>query len=155
MIPRTIADYSGPKADARPIKDPTTQVSADDYNKLANDAAQVSRTVTRARCEFLPANPPAIVSAGSIWGNGNAQRPSIQRLEVGRYQLTYPTALPDELGANEAVSFVDAQAPTVKSTSPAFALMESVNANVAIVRVFDGTGALSDTTGARVTVRLD
>jgi len=145
---RVLADYGGPFEDALPIEDPETQLSADQYNRLAEDAAQLTRAGTRAIVRFATVTgaTAAITSACSVWGNGETQRPSIQRTAPGTYLLTYPTSLLDELGEEEDIFFSYAL-PQLEGATPGHARVLSVEGNTVKLSVFDAAWSASDLGG--------
>jgi len=73
VFSRVLADYGGPFEDALPVEDPETQLAADQYNRLAEDTAQLTRSGTRAILRFgtTTGAPPNVTSACSVWGNRN------------------------------------------------------------------------------------
>lgn len=116
MEPRTIGNYTGPKVDAKPVANITTQLPASAWNRQAEDTAQLTRTAPRAIVVFTAtavAPPTTVASANvtvrSLWGTGDAQKPTISKTATGRYTLTFSTSYNDGLGESETLGFLDAE----------------------------------------------
>lgn len=148
MQDRVLGDYGGPFEDALPIEDPETQLSADQYNRLAEDTAQLTRTGTRAIVRFSTTTgaEPMVQSACSIWGNGDAQRPALKRAAAGHYMITYPPSFVDELGQEEEV-FFSYCFPQIEGAAPGHARLLSVEGSMIKMAVFDATWSASDLGG--------
>lgn len=155
---KVIADYGGPFADALPAEDPTTQLASDFFNRLAEDAAQLTRTAPRAFVKFTAINTVAAVtiSAGnarSQWGTSSQYFPSVARTATGLYTITYSASYDDGLAESETVSFFDAEAKLDSLTAVGHGQC-TVAGNVVSVALFDMAGAAADFTGSTVTVRI-
>jgi hypothetical protein len=105
MTPKTLQDYGAPKADALPIEDPTTQLASDEFNQLAEDCAQLTRTAPRAIVWFIASASPTIYKAVSVWGSGLAQQPTITHPSAGQFVITYPATMINGLGVSEPLNF--------------------------------------------------
>jgi len=107
---RTIDNYGGEKVDARPVKNPTSQLAAAHFSLMAEETAQMTNTAYRAVCRSTTtaAGSPAKAntSVWTLWGSGDTQKPTIGRNSAGQYTITYPTTLANSLGTSETVSFV-------------------------------------------------
>ncbi len=123
MEDKQLADFGGPKADALPIEDVTTQVSSSEYNRVCEDVAQMTHTSVRAEFTFVvgAALHPTLTNFRSHWGNSLAQQPTVTRTAAGLYTVTFPSSYTDALGHVEAVSFIggDAAMNTVNACSAA------------------------------------
>ena len=110
--------YGGPVVDAAPVRNPTSQLAAAKFNRLAEDAAQMTRTSPRGWVRFATYSAGATktyaageVTAEMAWGNGDAMKPIVTKTANGRYTLTFPT------------TYTDGNTPaTVESTALVFAL---------------------------------
>jgi hypothetical protein len=153
MIPKTITNYGGPKIDAQPVSNPETQIAANEFNRAIEDTAQMTRTAYRAIVQWttVTAAAPAPVPTGTIqvrtvWGNGNAQKPSIQKASAGIYTVTFPSTFTDDIGFIETVSFFDCHV-SVRSSNPADEVLGRVlvvAGNVISVAVYSPVGTLAD-----------
>ena len=151
MTPKTLASYGAPKADSLPIEDPTTQLASSEFNSLAEDCAQLTRTAPRAIVWFNAGATPTIFRAVSVWGNGLAQQPTITRPIPGQYVITYPATVFDGNGVAESLNFNFAQA-AINATIAAHARINSVSSNVVWCWTLDSTFTPSDLGGVGVTV---
>lgn len=153
MIPKTIANYGGPKIDAQPVSNPETQIAANEFNRSIEDTAQMTRTAYRAIVQWtsITAAPPAPVPTASIevrtvWGNGNAQKPTIQKTGAGLYTITFPGTFTDDLGFVETVSFFDCHV-SVKSAVANDEISGRavvVAGNVIDIAIYSPVGVFSD-----------
>ncbi len=153
MIPKTIANYGGPKIDAQPVSNPETQIAANEFNRSIEDTAQMTRTAYRAIVQFptLVAAAPAPVPIGSVevrtvWGNGNAQKPAILKTGGGLYRITFPSTFTDDLGFVETVSFFDCHV-SVRSSFAADEILGravSVAGNVVDIAVYSPVSVAAD-----------
>lgn len=113
MLAKTIANYGGPKSNGKPVEDPETDISDDEYNLLIEDSAQATQTVGRAWVRFptvAGGSPPFDIPSTTIvhdtaWGSGASSRPTVTKTATGRYTITFPASQVDGLGETEIVSF--------------------------------------------------
>lgn len=111
MLARDISDYGGVRVDAKPQKNPESEVSATQYNRLQEDTAQLTRPGYKARVwfdshVFAGAHTYAAgdVSQRSQWGTGDAQKPTVSQTAAGRYTLTWASSYTDALGTAESLA---------------------------------------------------
>ncbi len=164
MLSKTLGSYGGPHVDAKPVENPQSQVSASSYDRQSEDTAQMTRTAARSTVEFLTnasTNPPAgDVSHESVWGSGDAQKPTVTRTGTGLYTITWAASYTDELGVSESVNFrFPVGAPHVRTNdnNSYTAKIKTISANVVTLVVLDNTAvpAPSDLGGAAyVTVSM-
>jgi hypothetical protein len=151
MLPKTIGNYGGPFSDAFPIENPETDMDAAKANRLYEDSAQMTNTSTKACIVFdTVASGSATVSGiRSQWGNGDAQKPTVERTNTGLYTVTFPASFDDGLDlpdSVETVSFFDADAKA-RSADPAddvLAQVLTVAGNVITLKVESAFGTLAD-----------
>lgn len=163
MLPATLSDYGAPFQNVRPVRDPTTQLDAVKYDRMAEDVAQGTRTAPRAEVSFLTTATaaPTTVAAGNVtcftvWGSGSAQKPVVTKTATGAYTLTWTATFDDGLvgvenmetvAVTESVVFtMPIGAPNVRSAG-ARANILTIASNVVTVEVYDNTDALSDLSG--------
>lgn len=163
MLPATLSDYGAPFQNVRPVRDPTTQLDAVKYDRMAEDVAQGTRTIQRAAVSFLTTATaaPTTVAAGNVtcftvWGSGSAQKPVVTKTATGSYTLTWTATFDDGLvgvenmetvAVTESVVFtMPVGAPNVRSAG-ARANILTIASNVVTVEVYDNTGTLSDLSG--------
>ena len=164
MLAKTISSYGGAYQNARPVRDPTTQVDAAKFNRLAEDAAQMTRTAIRATVSFVTATSgstidPANVTHFSVWGSSSAQKPVVARAGTGEYTVTWEEEFAAALvtvantdSAEETESGVCTMPvgqPNVMGATIGWARVVSIASNVVTVAVYDDAApaALSDLGG--------
>jgi hypothetical protein len=98
---RSIDNYGGVKGDAGITADPETELAAYEYDRLATDAAQLTRTSTKVDVKFsTSAAAPgelAVLSCQTQWGTSSAQHPVIAKTATGTYTITFAESYIDEL----------------------------------------------------------
>ena len=155
--PRTIDNYGGIYHDAEPVEDPTTEQSADLYNRHSEDTAQMSRTTDKMVVRFptSAAAPGAVTpSAGqSHKGTATGDRPTVAKVNTGLYDVTFAATFTDPLGAVENVGFTFSSG-RISSLSTAGFVQTTTAANVIHAAVFNAGGTLSDL-GGGVTIEVD
>lgn len=157
MEPRDLAAYGGPYGDARPQSDPLTQVAADSLNLLLDDAAQLTRMPWRVVARFTTdgASNPSVIDYGkTLWGTGTSYKPTVAHTSTGIWTVTFAASYTDGNGNSEALSLTDADAKQER-LSAGFTprlVYGRASANTVLVYVYDIAGALTDTTGDRITV---
>lgn len=146
----TIDTYGGEKDDAGPLQNARTQVSADSWNRLAEDVAHLTRTAPKAIVRF-PTGAGTPVAPGDIatrsqWGSSNGEKPTITRTGAGLYTLTWGATYTDALGETEAVDFFDAHvtARTSDGSDDLDARVLTVAANVITLQVESPRGTPAD-----------
>lgn len=152
MLDKTIADFGGAKVDARPVKNPTSQLAADDYSDLAETVAEASRTADRAMVSFATIAAPGAVTATvnrTVWGSGALYTPVLARTGAGVYTVTYSATYVNGLGVTEAVNLIAAHGQV---DGAAFGLVQCTmtSATVVTVRIFDAAGAPTDLGGGPI-----
>jgi hypothetical protein len=153
MEPKVIADYGGPFVDRGVVRDPTSQMSADKGNRVFEDVAQGTRTVTRARVLFQLATSGSTISASnvthtSVWGSGSSEKPTVTRAGAGEYTVTWAASFDDALGETESVVFTYADGqPNVRGATNGYARILNIVSNVVTLDVYDTTDNLSDLGG--------
>src|SRR5574340_595823 len=98
MLAKTIASYGGAYSDSEPVEDPTSQISAANFNRLAEDVALLTGGPLKAWVLFptVAAGASTVSAAKSIW-------PTVARTNTGLYTATYSAAYTDELSVSESV----------------------------------------------------
>jgi hypothetical protein len=153
---RSIGDYGGPYTNKGAIEDPSTEADAEKFNRLAEDAAQLTRTSSRIVLHFptVASGNATATYAETQWGSGPSYYPTtIARASTGRYTITMPASFADALGVIESVSLQTARG-SVNSLSVFGVVQCTASANVIEVAVFDAAGALVDLT-AGTSIRVE
>jgi hypothetical protein len=160
VLPADLSEsYGGPYSDEQPVENPTVQISAANDNRALEDCAQMTRTCWRAIVKFtttVAAGPVAVTvtSHTSVWGMGDAHKPTISKTATGVYAITYAASYTDALGEEEDVSWTFSDS-RVGGATAGFAMETTLASNVATITVFSTAGSASDLTGtATVTVYL-
>lgn len=160
MEAKTIANYGGPFADRKLVRDPSTQMGSEKGNRLLEDVAQMTRTTPRAMVAFQLATSgssidPANVTHTTVWGSGSTPKPTVTRSGAGEYTVTWPSSLDDELGVTESVVFTYACGqPNVRGSTDGRARISAIVSNVVTVKVYDTSNVLSDLGGSATVVDL-
>lgn len=161
MNSKTIEIYSGPWVDAEALANPATEQPASSMNRIAEDAAQMTRTSTKVWVKFATSaganGSQPVVDATSQWGEGNSYAPTIAKTATGTYTITYATEYDDALigtEGNEGVEETEAvvfrfHGGNVEGSTFGHVNVSSVN-NVITCYVFDAAGTLSDLGGGIV-----
>lgn len=115
MLARDLADYGGPKVDAKPLQNPESELASSEYNRLGEDGAQLTRCPTLAVVKFTATAAAAVfvyaaasVQHRSLWGNGDVQKPTVTKTATGTYTIAYPATFTDALGVVETLNFMGA-----------------------------------------------
>jgi hypothetical protein len=154
---RSIDDYGGVRVDKSVVTNPTTQCAANHFDRLIEDAAQLTRTSTKVDVRFqttATAGPVAVtvVSGQTQWGTGSGLYPTISKTATGTYVATYGATQDDGLvgTAADAISEVETVAFEYASgevmANNDGTVRCTVSANVITIYVRTG-GALSDLGG--------
>jgi hypothetical protein len=161
MLAKTIANYGSPFQNAEAVANPTTEQSADQYNRHSEDSAQMTRTSTKIMVKFMTnsggVGAVTVDDSTSQWGEGISYEPAVAKTGTGLYTITYATEYDDALvgtTGNEAVeeteqvSFRFVWGGALHTTGPVLGHVRgtSVN-NVITVYVFNAGGTLSDLGG--------
>jgi hypothetical protein len=148
MLAETIQGLGGVKVDQAPVKNPASQASADEYNRVLEYVAQMSRTVPRVMASFpttLAANP-VLTDHATVWGSGIDQTPTIVRTGAGVYTVTFAASYLDGLNVSENVSFLFGWGNVAGATF-AHPQVEVTSAAVLTLRLFDAAGVATDAGG--------
>jgi len=150
--PRTIDTYGGVFTDETPVENPTTEQSAAQYTRHAEDSAQLTRSAVKSvvRFQTTVAAAPAVVVASSgrsQMGTGGGALPTISKTAPGVYAITYATPWTDGLGESENVAFVFSHG-AVSSLATKGRVQTTESANVITAWVLDTSDAASDLGGS-------
>ncbi len=152
--PRSIDSYGGVFADAFPVEDPTTEISATYDNRLHEDVAQMSATTIKVIAKFLTiaAAAPQTAAATSERSHGNFLAPSVvvTKTGTGEYTLTWPTTFTDALGVVETLALSFSHGDKIASGTPAHVETFPSGSNTIDVYVYDMAGAATDLGGNEV-----
>lgn len=155
-----VTDYGVPKANAYGIADPSTEFDAEEYNKLALHASQMSHTTAKVILHFPTISSLATTTPSATqthWGNATGSSStlyptSVTRTATGAYTIVYPSTLQNERGVAETVSFVWANG-AVSSATVYGHVQCAVSGATITLTVFDAAGAATDiTNGTTITV---
>lgn len=161
MLAATIETYGGPFVDQEPVANPETEQAAAQGNLVFRDVAQLTRTGARAWVQFTTSSAaPGVIDASTVkawtvWGDGDAYKPTVEKLATGKYAVTFASSYLDELGNVEEPNFLFALAShvadpdTIKAPPPQVAYVAFGSAWVV---VFDSSFAYSDHSGAYTVV---
>jgi len=149
----SLSTYGGPYANygTGPV-DPTTDLDANLFNKLAATAAMASRMVDRCEVAFVYSGSAATVSSfEAVWKGNSTTTPTITRTATGTFTITWPSSVQDELLASHALNLSSAFGWAQGATN--YHLQASCAGNVITLYVFNTSGTLTDPTGITLRVR--
>ena len=143
-------DYGGGIAivNAEPVEDPTSELDATYYQRLAEDAAQFSRTSLKAIVFWTTKGSGSVGTAvrwRTAWGDTGTYEPTIARSGAGAYTLTFAANYADGLGQDETVSFFAAHSEVASLTVDG-AVKSTVSGAVVSVQIRNAAGAANDLT---------
>lgn len=161
MLPKTVADYGGVYVDARPVKNPTCEVSAAKFNRLCEDVAQLTNPSPKALVIFTTSSggaatyAAAAVTYRSVWGSSDSVKPAVAKTATGLYTVTFASSYTDGLGESETVGLIDANCSVRSTTLSPPPIVTALTSTVVSLTVQTTAGAASDLSGtAVVTVRV-
>jgi hypothetical protein len=157
--PRDIGDYGGPFENDGVVQDPTTEQDASDYNRQAEDCAQMTRTSEKWDFTFITDSgaAPLTVSAANVSvlshaGSGASAKPVVTKSGTGLYLATCPATFTDGLAASETVSFSRASGSVMSTT--AFGHVQcTVSSNAISIAIVDLAAVATDLSGT-TTIRI-
>ena len=137
----------------RPVEDPTCDMGAEFDNKVRANVAAMTQTIDRVYMQFTSAaaNPITVVRHHANWGNAPAVAPTVSRTSAGRYLVTWPATVTDELGVVHTVNIVGGRG---NAQAGAFYQVQFLanGANSADVYIFNAAGTLVDAAGIVIDV---
>lgn len=153
---RTLIDLGAEKVDLEVQESAEGELGADEWNRAAQDIAQLCRTSHKAfgvfRATTTAAPTTATLSAyGSQWGADAGFQPTISKTATGLYTVTFDTTYDDEIGNTETLAFLSAGAVSRVDDSTKIIVPQiySVTANafqLAIYELTTGSPVLVDET---------
>lgn len=154
---RSVDDYGGIRVDKSVVTNPTTQLSANQFDRLIEDVAQMTRTASKVDVRFnttATAGPVAVtvIAGQSQWGTGSGQYPTITKTATGVYSVAWPTSYADALvgtsadavSETEVLALEYARGDVMSNLDAIVRCTASANVVTAYVRT---GGALSDLGG--------
>lgn len=130
-----------------PIEDPLTQISADLDNINRADTAMMTHTAIRAIRSFVagavPSDPLTLLVHEAVWGSEALVKPPVTQVATGKYDITWPTTVDDELGESHTVNLRRAFAQ-VDGVVAYITTCTVTSANVVQVCIFNAAGVLTD-----------
>lgn len=161
MDSRSVDQYGAPFQDQEVVANPVNEQAAAQYNRHAEDSAQMTRTSIKVWVKFATSaganGAQSVVDSTSQWGEGNSYAPSIAKTATGTYTISYATEYEDALvgtEGNEAVEETEQvdfrfHGWNIEGSTFGHVQVSSVN-NVITVYVFNAAGSLSDLGGGVV-----
>lgn len=153
----SIYTYGGIFVDGGSVVDPTTDLSAAQYNTLSASVASMTATCPVAWFRFVTsATTPTLAASKSnnaAWGNGVGVRPVLARSGAGIFTATFPTTITDGVGTVQTVNLGRAL-PTIEGATLGFVQALVTSANVVTVYTFNTSFATNDLVGVTVHVQL-
>src|SRR4051812_11244544 len=107
MLPNSASysTYGGEKTDYQPVEDPTTDRSADEVDEALADTSAMTRMIPRAFVTFQTNGTTCtVVAHDAVWGNDVSVAPTVTRIGLGAYDVTWPTTVTDARGNVRAVN---------------------------------------------------
>ena len=149
--PSAIADYGAPFTNKFPTEDPTTDQTAEQYNKHALHTSQMSQTSEKVYLQFptVAAGTSTPTQTRTHWGDSVNQYPTtVTRTGVGAYTITYPSTMANQaepVAEDETVSFIAGRGQ-VASTTVYGHVQVTASGAVLLVKILDGAFAPVDLT---------
>jgi hypothetical protein len=155
---RALTAYGGEKVDIESKEFAEGEVDANEWNRAAEDTAQLCRTSHKAFGRFTATatGAPTTVTLDayrSQWGSSPSFQPVVSKTATGLYTVTWDASYDDALGVTETLALVTAGGATLiaDSTKSAIVQVYGITANtilLAINEMTTGTPTLRDTTVA-------
>ena len=146
-------DSFGPEVEnTSPVRDSRKQWDASIANLIMHQCAGLGLVAPRTALVFSAQVGPVVLGRVEAWNTKRQTSapytdPGITRTGAGNYLVTYPTPIPDEQGADQAISFTWAL-PIIANSDPTVFrhAQAAVDAQTNRIRVcvFDGANALVD-----------
>lgn len=132
--------------------DLTTDQGAAENNILKADVAAMTQTACRAWARFTlnGAGTPVLVAHASNWGADPGVAPSAARVSSGRFRVTWPATVTDELDEEHALLIRDAWV-NVRGPYITYADVGTASNNRDVF-IRDAAGTLTDGSGEAFTV---
>lgn len=149
----SLSTYGGPYANygVGPV-DPTTDLDANLFNKMAATIAMASRMVDRCEVAFTWNGASLSLSSWeAVWKGKTVTAPVLARSAAGTYTVTFPTSVQDELLVFHTLNFTSAFGWAQGST--AYDVQAQGSGNVLTLYVFNTSGTLTDPTNVTLRVR--
>lgn len=143
-----INDLGGVLSNYSNVEDATTDLDASFDNNSRCMAAMMSHTAPRSWARVTTAATTAamvLVKHDAMWGNSLGVAPTIARVSLGTFTITYPASVNDELSVAHTVNLRWASANHRSATAALFVQAVPTSANVITFTVRDSTFALVDT----------
>jgi hypothetical protein len=134
-------------SDAEPVDDPTTELAAAYYQRLAEDVAQLTRTAPRAILVWTTKGAGVVgtaVRTKTMWGDTLSFAPTVTRNGVGDYTLTYPATYNDGLAYAETIAWFAGHSSA--NSTDKYVVETAVSGAVVNIIICDNTFAVSDAT---------
>lgn len=150
----TFLGYGCPYGDYAPVEDPTTDLSAANFNNVASMVASLSHISPRAYVVVVGnATTPTVAEHNAGWGTGASVIPTLVRNGVGDITITWPTSVTAEDGTSIGLNLKRCVGWNTEGATPYTVTMTPVTANTMRLRVFvPSTGAANDFVGVNCTV---
>jgi len=90
-------DLGVPKADYAPTADPTKEISAAEYNRMAISLSMVTYTAPRAWVVVSAAASAGTMvrTHSAMWGDTTAVKPTVTATSTGVFAITWPASVQD------------------------------------------------------------
>jgi hypothetical protein len=147
-----IDTFGGQHVDAHQQEDPTTDLTAAQFDKLSCDVAMSTHTAIRAWVRFIgityTSGTMVIVPTdhNAVWGSGTSVRPVVDQTAAGVYHATWAATQTDQLGVVHTLNIRAPLPMTVFGADTLRAKVVSTTANVLTINAFSG-GALNSLNG--------
>ena len=167
MLARDITDYGGVRVDAKPSQNPTSEVAADQFNRLQEDTAQLTRPGPKAIVYFdshvfagAHTYAASDVYTRAQWGTSDSAKPTVSQTAAGRYTLTWAASYTDALSAVESLALVDAicsaySSDPVDDFSDTRPLTTTSNAITIVTKAGGAPADVGDNSGAAFRIRVE
>lgn len=148
-----LSALGGVMIDYHRVEDPTCDMGAEFDNKVRTNVAAMTQTIDRVYMQFTSAasNPITVVRHHANWGNVPAVAPTVSRVSAGRYTVTWPATVTDELGVTHTVNLVGGRGNAQAGVFYQVQFLAN-GANSADVYILNAAGTLVDAAGINIDV---
>lgn len=151
-----LASLGGAIQNYSPVVDPSTDLDAAFDNQARCIAAENSQTTPKAIVIMSLGAGAALVSYQSAWGNGATYAPTIAKVSTGKFRITFPSSIIDQLG-NAQPLVLSACAKTgldniTGGGSLVFFTEQVETASTVVIQVYNTSFALNDSTSTNLAI---
>jgi|WetSurMetagenome_2_1015567.scaffolds.fasta_scaffold01366_15 hypothetical protein len=145
-------------ANAEPLVDPETEIPAESAREIAANIAAATHTQIRAIVQFdgvtytSGSMEIAVAAHEEVWGSATNSPPTIVQTAAGRYKVTWPTTVVDELAESHTLGVRYPYPPGVSGAVVGRGYVVDYTANTITIQTVDGSFANNSLNGDTINV---